>query len=289
MSGLHINATKSSIYASGSNVSDLLSTDESLGLRAGTLPIRYLGMPLTTKTLTAHDYEPLIDKIRGRMLCWDDTKGSWIWRKLLKLRDVAYSYFRMDMRDGISCHFWLDDWLGKGRLIDITGAVGTLYLGVQRHAKVSEVVSLENWNIRGRRSRRFHELYNAIMAVPPPQPGNGRDVILWRHSDDDYRDNFSCKNTWDQLRVKRPKVDWHRVVWFPQDVPRHSFMTWLAIKNRLSTGDRMRQWGMIQGCKLCGERDETRDHLFFACPFAYSIWEGPARRLLGNGVNPDWQ
>lgn len=193
------------------------------------------------------------------------------------------------MRDGISCHFWLDDWLGKGRLIDITGAVGTLYLGVQRHAKVSEVVSLENWNIRGRRSRRFHELYNAIMAVPPPQPGNGRDVILWRHSDDDYRDNFSCKNTWDQLRVKRPKVDWHRVVWFPQDVPRHSFMTWLAIKNRLSTGDRMRQWGMVQGCELCGERDETRDHLFFACPFAYSIWEGPARRLLGNGVNPDWQ
>ena len=261
MSGLHINTTKSYIYASGRNVSDLLSTAEFLGIRAGTLPIRYLGMPLTTRSLTAHDYEPLIDKIRGRMLCWakkslsfagrlqliqsvisstvnfwslafilpakcldtiesmcsdflwsgsptqthkakvswedvcfpkeeggfgvrklrdsskafalkliwrlftqptslwvswvrhyllkynsfwdvrDDSKGSWIWRKFLKLRDVAYNYLKVNIRDGTSCHFWFDDWLGKGRLIDITRAAGTIYLGVRRHAIVSETVT----------------------------------------------------------------------------------------------------------------------------------------------------
>lgn len=36
----------------------------------GNLAIRYLGMPLTTKSLTAYDYKPLIDKIRKMMLCW---------------------------------------------------------------------------------------------------------------------------------------------------------------------------------------------------------------------------
>lgn len=72
MSRLHINATKSSIFASGSNVSDLLDTSEALHIRVGTLPICYLGMPLTTKSLTSHDYEPLIDKIRNRMLCWSN-------------------------------------------------------------------------------------------------------------------------------------------------------------------------------------------------------------------------
>ncbi|KAF8087659.1 hypothetical protein N665_0573s0030 [Sinapis alba] len=51
----------------------------------------------------------------------------------------------------------------------------------------------------------------------------------------------------------------------------------------------MRQWGMAHGCVLCGERDETRDHLYFACPYSYTVWEVLARQLIGNGVNPDWQ
>lgn len=51
----------------------------------------------------------------------------------------------------------------------------------------------------------------------------------------------------------------------------------------------MRQWGMIQGSELCGERDETRDHLFFACPYSYTIWESLARNLVGTRINPDWQ
>lgn len=62
------------------NVSDLLTIAECLGIRTGTLPIRYLGMPLTTKSLTAHDYEPLIDKIRGCMLCWSNKSLSFAGR-----------------------------------------------------------------------------------------------------------------------------------------------------------------------------------------------------------------
>lgn len=50
----------------------------------------------------------------------------------------------------------------------------------------------------------------------------------------------------------------------------------------------MRQWGMVQGCELCGERDEKIDHLFFARPYSYT-WNGLARQLVGNCVNPDWK
>ena len=41
-----------------------------LGITVGCLPVRYLGMPLTTKALTKQHYEPLIDKIRGRIFSW---------------------------------------------------------------------------------------------------------------------------------------------------------------------------------------------------------------------------
>lgn len=52
---------------------------------------------------------------------------------MLKLREVAYQFLKIDIGDGKNTHFWFDNWLGNGRLIDITGAVGITYLGVGRH------------------------------------------------------------------------------------------------------------------------------------------------------------
>ena len=80
MSGLHINATKSTIFASGLDVAPLLAAAASLGISAGSLPIRYLGMPLTTKSLTPLDYEPLVDKVRSRMLSWSNKSLSFAGR-----------------------------------------------------------------------------------------------------------------------------------------------------------------------------------------------------------------
>ena len=70
ISELRINAAKYSIFASGLGVTPLIQEAESIGIKVGSLPVRYLGMPLTTKTLTKQDYESLIDKVRGRMLSW---------------------------------------------------------------------------------------------------------------------------------------------------------------------------------------------------------------------------
>lgn len=72
MSGLHINATKSTIFAAGPDLEPLLEEATTQGISTGTLPIRYLGLPLTTKSLTPLDYEPLIDKVRRQMLSWSN-------------------------------------------------------------------------------------------------------------------------------------------------------------------------------------------------------------------------
>lgn len=70
VSGLYINATKSSIFATGQSITPMINEAKSIGIKVGSLPVRYLGMPLTTKALSKQDYEPLIDYIRGRMLSW---------------------------------------------------------------------------------------------------------------------------------------------------------------------------------------------------------------------------
>lgn len=48
----------------------MINEAESIRIKVGNLPVRYLGLPLTTKSLTRQDYEPLLDKMRGRMLSW---------------------------------------------------------------------------------------------------------------------------------------------------------------------------------------------------------------------------
>ena len=84
-----------------------------------------------------------------------------------------------------------------------------------------------------------------------------------------------------------PKVEWYNIVWFPQALPRQAFITWLACRNRY-TGDRMRQWGQTQIYPLCGEPDMTRDHLFFVCPFIFTVWTMLMNRFLADRINPDW-
>ena len=50
--GLRMNAAKSSIFASGQDVVPLLAAAEDIGIKVGSLSVRYLGMPLTTKALS---------------------------------------------------------------------------------------------------------------------------------------------------------------------------------------------------------------------------------------------
>ena len=56
----------------------------------------------------------------------------------------------------------------------------------------------------------------------------------------------------------------------------------------LSTGDRMRTWGQVQGCLFCGEPNETRDHLFFACLYIYTLWTKVLGTLLERPPDHDW-
>lgn len=74
----------------------------------------------------------------------------------------------------------------------------------------------------------------------------------------------------DQIRVKKAIVFWSKSVWFSQAVPRFSFIVWLVVKNRLSIGDAMRACVIEQSFVLCVET-ETRDHVFLACPYSFTV------------------
>lgn len=57
--------------------------------------------------------------------------------------------------------------------------------------------------------------------------------------DDIFQPKFDSKATWNLIRERDSIKDWCKVVWFSYATPKHSFHSWLAFQNRLSTGDRM--------------------------------------------------
>lgn len=62
---------------------------------------------------------------------------------------------------------------------------------------------------------------------------------------------YSNHQTWIAIRVNSPIVDWWKVIWFPLAIPKHPFIMWLAIKNRLRKGDRLIKRGYKGSLFVC--------------------------------------
>ncbi|XP_062145875.1 uncharacterized protein LOC133853865 [Alnus glutinosa] len=67
ISGLKVNHSKSSIFCSGVSVVEKRRLLECLNMPEGSLPARYLGVPLISKKFAASDCASLLEKIFGRI------------------------------------------------------------------------------------------------------------------------------------------------------------------------------------------------------------------------------
>ncbi|XP_018458836.1 uncharacterized protein LOC108829736 [Raphanus sativus] len=156
---------------------------------------------------------------------WDvkeGSAGSWAWHKLLKLRQMAYDCLKYEKLRATLRH---NTWVSIADVADV--------------ATIADVADENGWKIRARGHRTFHDIFEKIYAFPLPNISVGADKVLWRRDETNYQDRFHSASTLNYQRSKKNRVPWRKLVWFSQAVPRHSFMVWLALRNQLSTGDRM--------------------------------------------------
>ena len=105
-------------------------------------------------------------------------------------------------------------------------------------------------------SENLVSLIPQLMEYPVPSlDQNKPDVLKWCKNNGELVE-FSTQQVWKDLQSQVPKVDWHSLVWFKNRIPRHSFILWLTMLNRLSTQKRMVKWKLVQGTgvlsvKLC--------------------------------------
>lgn len=106
-----------------------------------------------------------------------------------------------------------------------------------------------------------------------------------------FKCRFSSRDTWYLIRQAIPICEWYESVWFPNSTPKYSFLTWIVLKNRLATGDRLVKWnvGANGGCVFCQDQEvETRDHLFFSCPYSSQVWSALSCGILSHRFPSKW-
>ncbi|KAK4384484.1 hypothetical protein Sango_3056200 [Sesamum angolense] len=84
-SGLQVNPAKSQIILSRAVQQQRQQLLDCVGFQEGSLPIKYLGIPLTSSRLTIADCRPLIDKVDSRLAGWHHQNLSYAgWLQLIK-------------------------------------------------------------------------------------------------------------------------------------------------------------------------------------------------------------
>ena len=69
-SGLQINSAKSEMFYTGVSRDEIDRIKQATGFKLGTLPVRYLGVPLITRRLSTGDCSLLIERITARINNW---------------------------------------------------------------------------------------------------------------------------------------------------------------------------------------------------------------------------
>ncbi|XP_039009389.1 uncharacterized protein LOC120137799 [Hibiscus syriacus] len=303
MSGLQLNAAKCEFYAAGIPINTIETIHRITGFTHGSLPVRYLGVPLVKRKLSEKDCVLLIEKIKAKLHHWSGKHLSYAGRLEL-IRAVLFSVANYWCRQLFlpqsiinkieqlcSCFLW------KGSDKAATGVrVSWRLICNSKSEGGLSLKDLKTWN-----KACMLQLIRNILA------GEGSLWVAWIKSyllkDRDFwhteggtnaswsfrkllklkieaQTVFStgAKTTraiWDEIRVKRDKVTWHNLIWFPLHIPKHSMIAWMTILDRLPTKNRLQQMGIITDgwCVLCNEDRETRDHLFLECPLAVSLWQ----------------
>ncbi|KAG2325067.1 hypothetical protein Bca52824_007795 [Brassica carinata] len=216
---------------------------------------------------------------------------TWLFKKLLRLRDKATEWLRVLPGNGSSCSFWLTPWSPYGQLLSYFGSGRRRQSGIPLNATLASLWNGDAWSISPARSPQMEQVQIHLSTVILP---DSPDVPEWNSngitSNSIFNNNFVPCKIYDSLRVRKEPVSWSKIVWLQKGIPKHKTFTWMLVLNRCPTRDRLLSWGLAvdPGCLLCNNHPESRDHLFYGCSFTRSIWRPLAAKLYLNLHTDDW-
>lgn len=80
ISGLKLNVSKRELYCTCVGFGELQLIKEAIGFRAGTLPVRYLGIPLVTRKPSEKNFDSLLTRMKLKIEVWSTRHLSYVGR-----------------------------------------------------------------------------------------------------------------------------------------------------------------------------------------------------------------
>lgn len=210
-------------------------------------------------------------KLKGRNV-WavnEDVNDSWSWRTILKIRDEVKEFCVMKVGNGCRTSVWFDNWSNIGPLHSIITHRDIYNARMSTDMVLVELIRDGIWGW----PFEWYEKYPIFNQIQTVTFSDNSDELMWKSKKGITR-NFSIKQVYNDLQVEEESVSWSKLVWYTQNIPKHTFILWLAIQNKLVTQDKLKKWGTydMMVCTLCYEAMDSHQHLFFDCKYAKQFW-----------------
>ncbi|XP_062079946.1 uncharacterized protein LOC133784674 [Humulus lupulus] len=302
-SGLLPNSEKTAIYCHGMSDAVVDRVLEASGFSRSHLPFRFLGTPICSKRISAADCKCILEKMPSRIRSWSTRNLSYMGRVTLinSFLISIHSYWAQIMilpkiliKDVEAiCRAFL--WKGISDS-HIPGLIAWEYICSSRAAGGLGFRRLHDWNLAGmgkyvwaiakKKDNLFVKWINSVYLL---------DQNWW-----DYKCPTDCSWYWKRLVAvkdcfkekisydsflsqryniklgvnllvsQESRVLWRKFVWDRFITPKHRFIMWLVMWERLHTKDRIVRYNsnIDLVCLLCGVENEDIDHLFFKCTYS---------------------
>ncbi|XP_019248656.1 PREDICTED: uncharacterized protein LOC109227921 [Nicotiana attenuata] len=275
-SGLRANQEKSSIFFRG--VTHLASEEivQKFGYSRGELPVKYLGVLLSTKKMSIAQWQPLIEKMVARISSWTAKKLSYAGRIQL-VQSVLFgiqAYWSQlflipsKVLKTIETYFRSYVWLGEN-VITRRSLVAWDKICTPKSAGGLNLINLKVWN-RAATAKNYWDLAHKCDKM----------WIKWIHAYYIKGQQISDMPIPQQASwLVRKVVEARSLAEAIQIQTRNNKSMIRQIYYKMVGQLPRVEWKVDTKCVLCQSCDESRNHMFVECEFARSIWKRLLKRM----------
>lgn len=305
--GLISNVQKSNVYLAGVSDNVKLQILQITGFQVGSLPFKYLGIPMYSIKLKLSDYGSLLDRLSNKIKSWPRNTLSYAGRlELIRSVLQGVQFFWMNILpipEGViakiysTCRsfFWNSKhphvaWKKVCMPLEY-GGLGLRNLHFWNKALLCKLL----WNIHIKKDSLWIKWVNHYYT---------NDIWNYTHRKDDSAlmklliniKNQMCSNGDTVTDITNGLQHWftqstsasdHAYRWFlhnqanwpwkpiifkPGIFPKHRITFWMFAHKKLLTKHRQVYISDKQ-CMLCGDHAEDFDHLLFKCKISCDLWD----------------